>query len=201
MSDIKKETLSALFDGETSDFETQRLLQGLDESDKKAWKRYQIMRMATNKTLTEESLTFDVSEAVFAAISGEPMATKESQKNKSSFWEAPVNLHWLKPAAGFAAAASVTFFVVVGVLNQDSFMAEGDLSATKLPLSAQSGLSPVAAKIDREEQRLEKASQRQFNAFYREHFLRSGEKDKGKEYSSESGHEEGNKTTDKTDHE
>lgn len=181
MSDLRKETFSALFDGEATDFETKRILQNLTPQEREAWKRYQVMRMAMTERLNEKALSFDVSAAVSAAIADDAHESP-TVNSKPQFWKRPVtHLHWLKPAAGFAAAASVAFFVVIGIENSDkAFVADGDVSSSRLPMSVEPGLRAVNAKVSEksssESLSSEEEQQKQFNDFYIEHFLRGGEK-------------------------
>lgn len=182
-TETREEKLSALFDGEASEAETRDVLDALTATEKARWQRFEIGRLATRGALKEEQLRMDISGSVAAAIAKEPAlgTSGDTRKDKvaegtGAFWRRknPVGLNWLKPATGFAAAASVVFFVVVG--GQKDFVAKHEEDGARHPLSvSKEGIVPVSADvaIDEDEQ---KALRKEFNEFYMEHFLRSGEK-------------------------
>ncbi len=142
MSDQKKETLSALFDGETNEFETRRLLAELDEESRALWQRYQLIRDSANNTLTESHFSMDISGSVAAEIAAEP-AIRQKKSDKES---------WFKPVVGFAAAASIAFVTVLGVQNLQpstdnittGFVADGNVSASQLSIASNLGLNQVS---------------------------------------------------------
>ncbi len=51
MNEQHKEALSALFDGETSEFETRRLLDELTDEDLEQWHQYQTISDASQNKL------------------------------------------------------------------------------------------------------------------------------------------------------
>ncbi|CAA0100375.1 Sigma factor AlgU negative regulatory protein [BD1-7 clade bacterium] len=145
MNDQQKEALSALFDDESSDFETRRLLGELEHTEREQFGRYQLMRDAMQGHLentTDIALNINVAAAVSAAIADEPVPLAEEQPKKVA---GPA---WLKPVAGFAAAASVAFVAVLGIQNPDvvnqGFIADGNVSASRMPISGDLGLSQVS---------------------------------------------------------
>ncbi|MCY4046205.1 MAG: sigma-E factor negative regulatory protein [Cellvibrionales bacterium] len=178
MSDVRKEMLSALFDGETSEFETQRLLKDLTEAEKAQWKRYQAIRMAStkalmNESLSDKSLKFDISKQVMDAIDNEPEALIE-QKTEQIMKKLPDAFSWMKPAVGLAAAASVAFFVVIGVHQSDDLPTDGNVGASQLPFAhneTHSGVMPVSANAKADVG--DRDGVRHFNEFFIEHFMHS----------------------------
>lgn len=181
MSDVRKEMLSALFDGETSEFETQRILKDLTEEEKAQWRRYQMIRIASTKALMSESSTsdalkFDISKQVADAIAQDKSPEVE-HKTQQMMKRLPDSFAWMKPAVGLAAAASVAFFVVIGVHQSDELSTDGDVSASQLPFAqnqTDTGVTPVSAKV--REDALgngDEESRRQFNEFFIEHFMHS----------------------------
>ena len=140
MNPQHKETLSALFDGETNDFEARRLLQELDADDIAHWKHFQIIREAAKNTLGECNLEISVSESVAAFLMDEPALNASLEKSGKS-------RPWVKPLVGFATAASIGFFTVMAVLQfnqssdvtQNGFVADGNVSVSQLPMVASSG--------------------------------------------------------------
>lgn len=129
-----KESLSALMDGQTEEFETRRLLQRLDEDAElgQTWRRYHLARSA----LKGEALMhreFDLSARVAAAIEDEPahQAVPQQATERSSF-----SLHGLRRTiASMAVAASVTAIVIFGANNFAPGVAEAPAVA-QAPASA-----------------------------------------------------------------
>jgi sigma-E factor negative regulatory protein RseA len=123
MTANKQERLSALIDGEVTEFERRRLIDELlvNDDDRSQWTRAHLIGDAMRGELPEKiSLNFAAS--VRAQIDEEPEI-----KNRAS---APV---WLKPTAGFAVAAMVA---VVSVLSLQSIVGYEE---------APTGLTPMAA--------------------------------------------------------
>lgn len=148
MSRKKQETLSALYDDETTNFETQRLLQGLTEEDKATWQRYQVMRMAMDGSLKDKDLSFDVSQKVAEAIANEPAPRQKMPLSAG----VPSIQSRFKPLVGMAAAASVVFFVALMLDDDESFVASGQVNlATEAKPSAE-GVQPVSATLVKPEQ-------------------------------------------------
>lgn len=153
MSEHRKETLSALFDGETSDFEARRLLEEMGEEENQSWGRYQLISDAMSNNLGQSQLSINVADAVAAAIADEDML-ESGQSQQAATEEKVAKLAWLKPVAGFAVAASVAFVAVLGVqdlrvgsgVSDDGFVANGNVSAAQLALTGPSekGLNAVS---------------------------------------------------------
>lgn len=143
MNDQKKETLSALFDDETGDFETRRLLSEIDQLDRDQFSRFQVAREAMQGNLQQSVLTIDVSRGVAAAIADDEVLQASEERPQRR-----LRPTWLKPVGGFAAAASVAFVAVLGIQNPDvvnsGFIADGNVSASRMPISGDLGLSQVS---------------------------------------------------------
>lgn len=146
MSDQHKETLSALFDGEASEFETRRLLTELDDNARLQWQRYQFIRDAAHNAVSEAHFSIDISANVAAQIANETIEMPVTNKQQSS------KETWFKPIIGFAAAASIAFVTVLGVQNlqlvnqplSTGFVANGNVSASQLPMASNLGLNQVS---------------------------------------------------------
>lgn len=144
MNQQRQEMLSALFDEQTNAFETRRLLSEMDEADIQQLRRYQLMRDAYQSKATTLHCTMDISAAVSAAIAEEPRITMHASSNK---------LARLKPFIGFATAASMAFVAVLAVqqwryvdsASEQGFVADGNVSASQLPLASSPGLSTASA--------------------------------------------------------
>ncbi|MEH6577612.1 MAG: MucB/RseB C-terminal domain-containing protein [Amphritea sp.] len=114
MSEQPKETLSALMDNESSDFELRRMLDRVAEDAElgHCWRRYHITRSA----LKQEDLgnQADISSRVMAALDNEaPLHLDTQPESKTS----AVKNYFLKPFASMAVAASVTAMVILGAQN------------------------------------------------------------------------------------
>jgi negative regulator of sigma E activity len=154
-SDLRGEMLSALLDGEASDFEARRLLQTLTPEDEQSWRSYSLIQQAMQGNASSGlDLSIDISSAVSEAIADEPvmnMTQPDAVDSKSV--EKLAKVSYFKPALGFAAAAAFAF---VSVINLDSlqsssspsagFVAQGDVSASQLPIQSGVGLSAVSAQ-------------------------------------------------------
>jgi negative regulator of sigma E activity len=154
-SDPRGEMLSALLDGEASDFEARRLLQTLTSEDEQSWRSYSLIQQAMQGSSSGGmDLSIDISSAVSEAIADEPlmnMSPLEAEDSVAS--EKVAKVSYFKPALGFAAAAAFAF---VSVINLDSlqtisapttgFVAQGDVSASQLPIQSGVGLSAVSAQ-------------------------------------------------------
>ncbi len=145
MNEQQQESLSALFDGETTEFETRRLLSQLTEEEQQRWQRYQIIRDASKNQLPETELSFNIADSVMDAIADEAIESAEQLQPL-----AQVKKSWLKPLVGFSAAASVAFVTVLGLQDPDSvnpgFEAAGNVSLSQLPVSEDLGLNAVSAR-------------------------------------------------------
>lgn len=149
MNEQNKEALSALFDGETAEFETRRLLQELDVEGRARWQRYQLIRDGIKGGLAESNFGFSVSGAITEIMAGEPSPQQVSVAGARP---------WLKPLLGFATAASIGFCSVMLVLQLDSpatgsnagFVANGNVSASQLAINAgmgSPGLNTVSGSV------------------------------------------------------
>jgi negative regulator of sigma E activity len=154
-SDLRGEMLSALLDGEASDFEARRLLQTLTPEDEQSWRSYSLIQQAMQGNASSGlDLSIDISSAVSEAIADEPvMNMTQPDAVDSKPVEKLAKVSYFKPALGFAAAAAFAF---VSVINLDSlqsssspstgFVAQGDVSASQLPIQSGVGLSAVSAQ-------------------------------------------------------
>jgi sigma-E factor negative regulatory protein RseA len=145
MNEQQQETLSALFDGETSEFETRRLLNELSDEEQQRWQRYQLIRDASTNQLAETDFSFNIADSVMDAIADEEIDSVEKTPTQSNSKQS-----WLKPFIGFSAAASVAFVTVLGIQSPDmvkpGFVAAGNVSLSQLPVSGELGLNAVSAK-------------------------------------------------------
>lgn len=142
MSQQKREALSALFDGEVSEFEMRRLLSEMDADDVQQWRRYQLLRDGCQKNDGLSHYQFDISARVAKSIAAEQAEVSQADKRQ-----------WQKPFIGFATAAAFAFVAVFGVQqwqlqNEQAlgFVAEGNVSASQLPINSSPGLSTASAK-------------------------------------------------------
>ncbi|KEA65579.1 Sigma factor RpoE negative regulatory protein RseA [Marinobacterium lacunae] len=120
-----KEGLSALMDGQTSDFETRRLLQQVAGDDElgQTWRRYQVVR----SVLQGEALGHardDLSARIAASIDVEPAhhekVSSHDGQSFSGIW---------RSVASMAVAASVTAVIILGANNFGSDSSTPALSA------------------------------------------------------------------------
>ena len=150
------EMLSALLDGEASDFEARRLIQTLNSEDEQTWRSYSVIQQAMHSTGSNDfDLSIDVSSAVSAAIADEPAFNMTENTTEPAVQvESASKLSYFKPAMGFAAAAAFAF---VSVINLESFkgadtptagfVAQGNVSASQLPIQSGVGLNAVSAQV------------------------------------------------------
>ena len=158
----RHEMLSALLDGEASEFETRRLLQSLDAEDEKKWRSYSLIQQSMQASGDEPlNLSIDVSAAVSAEIDKlEPLSHSPSQVTSASPTHTAATasadsprLRLIKPLIGFAAAASFAFVSVIGFEQYQSttgdagFVAQGDVSASQLNIQGGTGLSAVSGQV------------------------------------------------------
>lgn len=143
MSQQRQEMLSALFDGQTSEFETRRVLSDMTDAELQQLRRYQLMRDACKNQVSGLHRTMDITAAVSAAVAAEA-APSQSKALASSR---------IKPLLGFATAATVAFVAVLGVqqwrhlddaAGNAGFVADGNVSASQLPIAATPGLSTAS---------------------------------------------------------
>lgn len=147
MHEQYKESLSALFDGEADELEMRRLLSGLDAESTARWQRYQLIGDAARNVLAVSRLDISVVDAVAAQLAVEPVVLAAPAAKKRE--------HWLKPVLGFASAASIAFVAVLGVQSMNrsampvtaGFVANGNVSASQLPIAGGSGLNTVSGSV------------------------------------------------------
>lgn len=121
MSDQFNDTLSALVDGEASDFEMRRLLSTLDEQPAlgEKWRRYHLTRSALKGE--RDTVFADISAGIMAQIDStgveaEPSADagRQDEAGVVSPRKVDSGRYW-KPLISMATAASVTAAVILGV--------------------------------------------------------------------------------------
>lgn len=124
MSSQIRESLSALMDGEVEELELHRLLgeKSVEHSEyvDETWSRYQLIRESMHSD--DQNAAFrklDISQQVAKAIRDEQSVAVSLDALTVNEVNSQVRTlsisNWLKPAAGFAVAASVAMAVVVGV--------------------------------------------------------------------------------------
>ncbi|NRB42563.1 MAG: sigma-E factor negative regulatory protein [Pseudomonadales bacterium] len=141
MKEQQQEMLSALFDGEASEFEIRCLLNELTDGDLEHWHRYQVISDASHNKLKATAFNFSVVDVVAAAIADEEAPSVETsnptQAKKSR----------LNTVVGFVAAASVSFVAVLGInyleMVKPGFIAPGNVSVSQWPISGKLGLNTV----------------------------------------------------------
>ena len=141
------ERISALVDGESGEFETRRLTAELlsSEPQKARWGRYHLIGDALRDELPMR-LEPNFSTSVMALINEDLPGYDQSQVRKQKS-------RWLKPAAGFAIAASVaavSVFVLQSLTSQNNFPLQTEVAMktpTATPVSTAQSLpkaTPVA---------------------------------------------------------
>lgn len=179
------EMLSALLDGEASNFEARRLIQSLTEEDEQSWRSFSLIQQAMQSSGADElNLSIDVSSAVSAAIADEPaMSLSEDSKaainqNVDSPNTASAKVSYLKPIMGFAAAAAFAFVSVINLesfqaadSSQPGFIAQGNVSASQLPIQRNVGLTAVSAQTQLPVESVEKKKldQKKLDAYIQRH--------------------------------
>lgn len=117
MTDRTVESVSALMDGELTDFELRRTLEQTTDNPELAqtWRRYHLAR----SVMQSEAIALqadDISDRVMAALDAEPplVSSDVTPATRTGTME------WLwKPLSSMAVAASVTAFVILGVQKYD----------------------------------------------------------------------------------
>jgi hypothetical protein len=112
------ESISALLDGEVSDFELRRTLEqvGQDPQLGQQWHRYQVVRSALKRE-TVAAIDVDLSDRIMTALEREPVyhpsvdQPDESPAGPRAF--KPVS-RWWRSVSSMAVAASVTAVVILG---------------------------------------------------------------------------------------
>jgi len=114
MTEQSKEPVSALMDGEVSDFELRRILDRMDDEPELygAWRRYQLIGAVMRKE-DVASADIDISDAVKNAIAKESVYDVQEVENTALDQHDHANTFW-KPLTSMAVAASVTAMVIFG---------------------------------------------------------------------------------------
>lgn len=133
----KKENLSAFLDDESGNFEQRRLLDELPKDDEllDTLSRYTLIGDAMRKNQSTVTPPSDFLAGIHARLEEEPNYDNvyiEQQKEDTS-------RAWLRPAAGFAVAASV---VAVVALN---FFPNPSANLERMPIATASTVSVVSA--------------------------------------------------------
>lgn len=117
-----RESLSALMDGEVSDFELRRTVETATESAelRQQWRRYQIAR-ACLKREPQASLKSDLSQGVMDAIQNEPVYHPSLETVAGTRPQGRARgQSWWRSLTSMAVAASVTAVVILGAGNFES---------------------------------------------------------------------------------
>lgn len=136
MTANKEERLSALIDGEVTEFESRRLIDELlkNDADRSRWARAHLIGDAMRGELPQ-TVPLDFAASVSARIDEEPALQKVA-----------VPSTWVKPAAGFAVAAMVA---VVSILSLQSIVGYEQAPAGIAPIatSTPSPVTPVESNF------------------------------------------------------
>lgn len=128
MSEKMRESMSALMDGEATDFEARRILEGMDSPDmRETWARYHLASAAMKRDAAAAMPQIDISAAVSQAIAKEDALV--DTRNRP-----------MKTVAGFATAATIAFAAVIGI---QGFDIEDERNA---PLTASSS-APASSRV------------------------------------------------------
>ncbi len=177
--ELRGEMLSALLDGETSEFETRRILQSFDDVDEQKWRSYSLIQQAMQNQAEEINLSIDVSAAVSETIAAEPAhsvdrsstsQTTSSSSQSTTPSKPSAKISYFKPVVGFAAAAAFAFVTVINLdgfqqpaQSGQGFVAEGNVSASQLNIQGGVGLSAVSAQVELPNNSVQSAEQLQEN--------------------------------------
>lgn len=139
---MPKESLSALLDGECSDAEIDRLLEEMDRAPQLAqqwgrfWLRHESAVEGTRVLKGQACICADV----MAAIAAEPAPSKVGKVVDLAAWRLPSVKTYLRPVAGFAAAASMGAAAVLFIGGSE----EPRFSSGRTVLLPDSSLSKAA---------------------------------------------------------
>lgn len=132
-----RESMSALLDQETDDFDLQRILNGLDQDEDaaKTWRRYNLVSAAMRNELGDFA-GVDLSGRIRERLAGEEdigsgLALAERART------------WIKPFASVAVAASVTAAILTGTQWYTSVT--GDVPAAAPALASNGRVGAVGA--------------------------------------------------------
>lgn len=140
---MSNESLSALFDGECTDAELEHLLDEAERSPLIAerWSRYWLTREAMEGTRIVKGQA-DIAACVMRAIAEEPVLARHGKVVELSAWRSRTAAY-LKPAAGFAAAASMGAAAVL-FIGRSEEAAQDVGAAASLPAAPAAAGSQVA---------------------------------------------------------
>lgn len=135
MTASKEERLSALMDGEVSRFEQRRLVDELlnNDEDQARWSRAHLIGDAIRGELPER-VSLDLAARISAQIED------EAPLHQSPMAAAPA---WIKPASGFAVAATVAVVSILGLQSMVGYE-QGPAGAQPLAASAPRPAAPQA---------------------------------------------------------
>ncbi|MBY4676781.1 MucB/RseB C-terminal domain-containing protein [Marinobacterium arenosum] len=120
MNEQAVESLSAVMDGEASEFELRRTLEQLEQSPEigEQWRRFHVARNALRGEPIQ-GVGVDISAGVMAAVEAEaPLEVDPAPREQApASDERRLHNRFLKPLTSMAVAASVTAMVILGVQN------------------------------------------------------------------------------------
>lgn len=131
------ESISALLDGEVSDFELRRTLEriGQDPALAQQWHRYHVARSLLKREPVA-AVEVDLSDRIMAAIESEPVyhpsADQVDEPAMTADGTRPVS-HWWRSVSSMAVAASVTAVVILGAGSFSETGSEASRPAYTLP--------------------------------------------------------------------
>lgn len=144
MSDRLKESISALVDGEAGELELRRILNADKADVDDIWLNYQLISdvLSQQATISGEINTKKAIDETPAPAFGDiSMRVRDAIEQEESLAPEPAQTEkreWLKPAGGFAVAASVALTVVFGVRA---------FNTTSAPDSVFESSNAVASKV------------------------------------------------------
>lgn len=110
-----KQSLSAVFDGEASEFELRQALQASQDPEMRDyWKQLSATHNNVHQREANQFSAFDISAAVQAEIAGLEQEAPQSDETAQAAAKT-AGLAWLKPFTGAAVAATVAAVMVFGV--------------------------------------------------------------------------------------
>lgn len=133
MNDKLNERLSALMDGEDADTEGMISLMQQDQELRQRWMRYHMIRDALHNQLPQQ-LALNLAEQVSDALADEPAILAPQSRRR-------ISQVWMKPAAGFALAATIATVAILSIQPTIEQPAGVDL-ATAAPVT---GVQQVSA--------------------------------------------------------
>lgn len=147
MTDKAREEMSALMDGEASEFEVHHVLKSSEHDDElnASWRRYHMTRSVIRGEMREKGasdfLNIDISQAVSAAISEEPAYQQGAQgeEGKPSLLD-----RVLRPLGSVAVAASVSAMVIFGWQSTGGFAPQNVGSENTVATHSQPATPPAA---------------------------------------------------------